>query len=259
MERSPGDNLIRYSRQMMLPEIGRQGQETLAASKVILVGSGGLGCAIGQVLVRAGVGRVTLYDDEKIELSNLHRQILFDENDLGGFKSAVAAKKLSAINSQVCVRSMVERVRLENVASLFESADLVIDATDNIPSRYLLNETAVSVGADWMYGGCVGWQGTVMLFRRGSVCLECVFGPIESSDQTPVGAFPVSPATPVIVGGIQANEAIKYLLKKKLPGSNNPCPSEYISIDLWQIRVKHNTISKQSNCCRLCSRGNTVD
>lgn len=254
----PDDNLTRYSRQMLLPQIGRTGQQTLAASKVVIVGSGGLGCSIAQVLVRGGVGQVTLYDDEKIELSNLHRQILFDENDIGGFKSAVAAEKLSGINSQVRVQSVVERVRRENVASLFEKYDLVIDATDNIPSRYLLNEAAVTIGSNWMYGGCVGMTGTILLIRKGGACLECVFGPMQECDSTPVGAFPVGPATPVIVGAIQANETIKYLLKKNAPIPDNSYPSEYISIDLWQLRVRSNTITKQNTSCRLCSQGNST-
>lgn len=258
MDGSSDDILTRYSRQMMLPQIGHAGQQALLASKVVIVGSGGLGCAIGQVLVRGGVGQVTLYDDEKIELSNLHRQILFDENDLGDDKSSVAARKLSAINSQVCVRSKVERVRQENVAKLFDDVDLVIDATDNIPSRYMLNEAAVAAGCDWMYGGCVGLQGTIMLIRKGGACLECLFGPMQECDATPVGAFPVGPATPVIVGAIQANETIRYLVEKKTSATNCPGPSEYISIDLWQVRLRRNTISTRNSQCRVCGQGNKI-
>lgn len=259
MEDFSHDKLMRYSRQMMLEQIGRTGQEKLAASKVVIVGSGGLGCAIGQVLVRGGVGEVTLYDDEKIELSNLHRQILFDESDLGEFKSTTAARKLSVINSSVRVESKVLRVGKENIGALFQGTDLVIDATDNIPSRYLLNEAAVAAGKDWMYGGCAGMMGTVMLVRRGGACLECVFGPMQPSDCTPVRPFPVGPATPMIVGGIQANEAVKYLLKKQSAGLDNSCPSEYISIDLWQLRVRRNTIVNRNAHCRLCHRGNNSD
>jgi adenylyltransferase/sulfurtransferase len=255
------DSYQRYARQLILPEIGRSGQEKLRKSKVIIVGSGGLGCAISQILVRGGLGEVTLYDDDRIDLENLHRQILFDENDVGRFKAETAVEKLSRMNSDVRVRVVVERVSEANVESLFDGADLVVDATDNLHSRYLLNAAAVRAGADWMYGGCVGMQGTILLMRTGrGACLECVFGPKEAGDQPrPAEKFAVGPATPVVVGAIQANEVIRYLVEKNAPAeADNSCSGRYISIDLWQSRVQSNRLPGKNPECGICGKRNFI-
>jgi adenylyltransferase/sulfurtransferase len=248
----------RYSRQLILPQIGPFGQEKLRKSKIILVGSGGLGCTMSQILVRGGLGEIILYDDDRIDLENLHRQILFDEKDVGGFKAEVAAEKLSRMNHEVRVKAVVQRVSEGDVDSLFSAgADLVVDATDNLHSRYLINKAAVKAKADWMYGGCVGMEGTVMLICGGrGACLECVFGPMEEADRPrTTEKFPVGPATPVAVGAIEANEVIRYLVEKNdEKGVDKACPGRYISIDLWQARVVSNRLPVRNPECKACEK-----
>jgi adenylyltransferase/sulfurtransferase len=248
----------RYARQLILPQIGPAGQEKLRKSKIIIVGSGGLGCTISQILVRGGLGEIILYDDDRIDLENLHRQILFDESDIGRFKAEAAAEKLSRMNHDVRVKAVVGRVSEEMVDSLFTAgASLVVDATDNLHSRYLLNAAAVRAGADWMYGGCVGMEGTVMLICGGrGACLECIFGPKEAGDQPrPTEKFPVGPATPVAVGAIEANEVIRYLVEgNEQKGVDKACSGRYISINLWQARVWSNQLPGRNPECGTCGR-----
>ncbi len=243
--------LQRYARQTILPQVGLSGQEKLLKSSVSVVGCGGLGCTIAQILVRAGVGRVIIRDDERVEIENLHRQILFDERDLGRSKVQAAAAKLSAINSQVEIRALDERVTAENVRSVFDEADLVVDATDNLATRYLLNESAVRMERSWIYGGCVGTEGTIMVIRSGGgACLACIFGPAEASDLQPAGGkFPILPTAPVVVGALQANEVLKYLL-----APDNTCGSRYICIDLWQTRVRASEVLGRVSSCVVCGR-----
>ncbi len=252
MTQSKEDKLRRYARQMLLPRMGVAGQEKLLASKVAIIGCGGLGSTIGQVLARAGVGELTLCDGDQVELDNLHRQILFDEKDLGKPKAVVAAAKLMMINSQVKYHAMAQRVDEKNIGDLIRGSDLVVDATDNLTSRYVLNTAAVRAGRDWIYGGCVGTEGTVMVVRsRIGACLECMFGPKEPESKNSSGRFPILPPTAVVVGAIQANEVIKYLLAKD---EDNPCGSKVISIDLWQVRVRSSDFIGKNPDCAVCRK-----
>jgi adenylyltransferase/sulfurtransferase len=252
MTQSKEDKLSRYARQMLMPWVGLAGQEKLLASKVGIIGCGGLGSTIGQILARAGVGELTLCDSDQVELSNLHRQILYDEKDLGKPKAVVAAAKLMMINSQVKYHAVARRVDEKNIGDLIRGNDLVIDATDNLTSRYVVNTAAVQAGRDWIYGGCVGTEGTVMVVRsRSGACLECLFGPMEPEGQKAGGGFPILPPTPVVVGAIQANEAIKYLLTKE---ADNSCGSTLISIDLWQVRVRSRRSIVKNPECAVCRK-----
>jgi molybdopterin/thiamine biosynthesis adenylyltransferase len=252
MTQSKEDKLQRYSRQMLMPQMGVVGQERLLGSKVVIIGCGGLGGTIGQILARAGVGELTLCDSDRVELGNLHRQLLFDEKDLGKPKAIVAGSKLMMINSQVKYHVMAGRVDAKNIEDLIRGCDLVVDATDNLPSRYVLNRAAVRLGRDWIYGGCVGTEGTVMVVRsRSGACLECVFGPEEVENGKTTVPFPILPPTPVVVGAIQANEVLNYLLAK---GKDNSCGSKVISIDLGQVRVRSSEFIGKNPECGMCKK-----
>ena len=249
--------LARYARQMMLDRISESGQRRLLKATVAIVGCGGLGSTIGQILARAGVGTLVLCDSDEVEIENLHRQILYDERDVGRSKAVAAAARLLSINSQVKMHARPMRVDAENAAELFESSDLVVDATDNLASRYVLNAAAVRLKRDWIYGGCVGWEGTVMVVRSGTggACLECVFGPPEPSDPATGGRFPISPATPVVVGSIEAHEVLRYLLD---PAANKPCGSRYVCINLEHPRVRSNDGVPNNPACRACGGGKNL-
>lgn len=203
------DELIRYSRQIMLPSFGEEGQQKLKAAHVVVAGVGGLGSLSSMLLVAAGVGHLTLIDADRVELSNLNRQILHWEEDIGVEKVLSAARKLRKLNSTVEVMPRAEEITEENVASLVEGADLVMDAMDNMATRFILNEACVKMGIPFIHGGIHGLLGqiTTIIPRRGP-CLRCIF-PQEVEGKKP---FPVLGATPAMVASLQVMEAIKVLV-----------------------------------------------
>ncbi|RLB02524.1 MAG: adenylyltransferase [Deltaproteobacteria bacterium] len=203
------DELIRYSRQIMLPSFGEEGQQKLKAAHVVVAGVGGLGSLSSMLLVAAGVGHLTLIDADRVELSNLNRQILHWEEDIGVEKVLSAARKLRKLNSTVEVMPRAEEITEENVASLVEGADLVMDAMDNMATRFILNEACVKMGIPFIHGGIHGLlsQITTIIPRRGP-CLRCIF-PQEVEGKKP---FPVLGATPAMVASLQVMEAIKVLV-----------------------------------------------
>jgi adenylyltransferase/sulfurtransferase len=246
--------LERYSRQMLIPAIGEVGQRRLLSSSVFIIGCGGLGCTIAQILVRAGIGTIHIAENECVEQDNLHRQILYDENDLGKSKLESAVKKLRSINSQVTIIPIPQRITDKNIENYLSSAELIVDATDNLVSRYSVNNAARKKNRDWIYGGCVGFDGTVMVIRESGACLECVFGPY-SSDMQGNGKFPIAPSTPVIVGAIEANEVIRFLLAKDHPGEGL-IGSQIISIDLERMRVRTSNLIGKNPECEACGSRN---
>jgi len=203
------DELIRYSRQIMLPSFGEEGQQKLKAAHVVVAGVGGLGSLSSMLLVAAGVGHLTLIDADRVELSNLNRQILHWEEDIGVEKVLSAARKLRKLNSTVEVMPRAEEITKENVASLVEGADLVMDAMDNMATRFILNEACVKMGVPFIHGGIHGLLGqiTTIIPRRGP-CLRCIF-PQEVEGKKP---FPVLGAIPAMVASLQLIEAIKVLV-----------------------------------------------
>lgn len=156
----PATELHRYTRQVIHPAIGEDGQRALAAGRVLLVGCGALGTHIAETLVRAGVGFLRVVDRDFVELHNLQRQVLFDEGDAAGGqpKALAAAAKLRRINADVTVEPVVDDVHAGNIAALLAGVGLIVDGTDNFETRYLLNDAAVRAGLPWVYGGC--WRPT---------------------------------------------------------------------------------------------------
>jgi molybdopterin-synthase adenylyltransferase len=169
----------RYQRQRILPAIGSAGQDKIRAARVLLIGCGGLGCSSADLLVRAGVGSITIVDRDVVELSNLQRQSLFDESDARRSlpKVEAAARRLRAVNSEVAIDPQALDVDAGNLLSLMDSsrATIVIDGTDNAQVRYLMNDACVSRGLPWVMAGCVGTEGRVLPVVPGGPCLRCVF------------------------------------------------------------------------------------
>src|SRR5690606_6029507 len=171
----------RYNRQVLLPEIGEAGQMRLREARVLVVGCGALGTVLAESLVRAGVGWLRIVDRDVVEASNLQRQTLFDESDAAVAvpKAAAAAERLRRINSQVTIDPLVLDLHGGNVESLLGEGDarvhLILDGTDNIETRYLLNDVAAKHRIPWIYAACVGIEGRVMLLEPGGPCLRCVF------------------------------------------------------------------------------------
>src|SRR2546423_7591777 len=205
----------RYARQTLLPWIGEQGQQKLTNSRVVIVGCGALGGTAAEQLTRAGVGHLTIIDRDIVELSNLQRQVLFDEEDArANLPKAVAAeRRLRRINSGIEIRAAVADLSPENAEELL-NADLILDATDNVETRYLINDFSVKTGTAWLYTGCVGTEGRVMVIVPGkTACLQCLFpqapgpGEMETCDSAGV----LGPAASV-AASIQAGLAIRMLV-----------------------------------------------
>lgn len=198
-------DLKRYDRQIKL--FGTEGQEKLLDAKVFIAGAGGLGSPISIYLAAAGIGKIVLVDKDVVELSNLNRQILHWEKDVGAKKALSAKEKLVGLNSEINVEAIPDTLDEGNVSSLVGDADLIIDAMDNFSTRYLLNKTALDKGIPFIHGAIYGFLGQATTVLPGkTACLRCVF-----AQAPPPATFPVIGVTPGVIGLIQATEAIKYL------------------------------------------------
>lgn len=247
-------SLERYSRQMKFPGIGEEGQRKLLASRVTLCGCGALGTVLANLLVRAGVGFVRIVDRDFIELHNLQRQVLFDEQDVAENlpKAIAAARILQRVNSSVRIEPVVTDIDHTNILDLIADADLILDGTDNFEVRYLINDAAIKTGKPWVYGGCIGSHGQVMVILPGETpCLRCV---IESAP--PPGMAPTCETAGVlapavhIVASFQAAEALKILT-----GHLEAVNRELIYIDVWdnilrQFKVRRLKDTVDCPCCK---------
>jgi adenylyltransferase/sulfurtransferase len=240
----------RYAKQQRFGPIGKEGQERLARGRVTLVGLGALGSTIADHLARAGVGFLRLCDRDFVELDNLQRQVLYDEEDVRSNlpKAAAAAAKLLRINSLVKVDPRVCDVNYANAEELAHDVDLVIDGTDNFETRFVLNDACVKLGRPWIYGGCVGSCGMAMAILPGEgPCFACLLGgPVAP------GSFPTCDTAGVlntavgVVASLQANEALKILVNRReaLAGGLQ-------TIDLW-TNAFHLLKVPRSPTCESC-------
>ena len=198
----------RYDRQIIIREIGQEGQEKLKRSRVVIAGAGGLGSPIAIYLTAAGIGMIRVIDHDQVALSNLNRQILHWEEDVGRKKVDSAKAKLRNLNSGVEIEAIAETITEGNVSELVDGCDGIVDAMDNLPTRYLLNRCAIEKNVPFFHGAVIGFEGRVMTIIPGkTACLRCMYrGPV------PQEKFPVIGVTPAVIGCIQATEVIKYLL-----------------------------------------------
>ncbi|MDW8317836.1 MAG: ThiF family adenylyltransferase [Anaerolineae bacterium] len=208
-------DLSRYARQIIFPGLGEAGQRRLLASTVVVVGCGATGSIIANHLARAGVGRLRIVDRDFIELNNLQRQVLFDEEDIaqGLPKAEAARRKLSRINSQITVEGIVADVTADNILSLLEGADLAMDGADNFETRFLLNDACVKLGLPWVYTGVIASYGMTMTIRPGETpCLRCLLGDLPAPGTVPTCdiAGVLGPAV-AVMASMAAGEALKLL------------------------------------------------
>lgn len=203
----------RYSRQITLPDFGREGQECLKASSALVIGVGGLGVPVLQYLTAAGVGHIGIIDNDVIDITNLHRQVLYTEVELGQHKAQLAKAKMAALNSQVRIEAYQVRIDAQNALKLIEPYDLVIDCTDNFPTRYLVNDACYLLGKPLVYGAIYRWEGQVSVFNlndspnyRDLYPNPPLPGEVPNCEEG--GVLGVLPG---IIGSLQANEAIKIM------------------------------------------------
>jgi molybdopterin/thiamine biosynthesis adenylyltransferase len=200
--------LERYSRQIMIRGFGAEGQEKLKKARVFIAGAGGLGSPAAIYLAAAGIGTIIIADRDRVERSNLNRQILHRDKDIGIEKTASAAAKLKQLNPEIKIETRAETINEANAAILAGDADLIVDAMDNLPTRYLLNRTAIANNIPFFHGAVYGFEGRAMTVIPGkSACLNCLYhGALPPEEKTPVIGV-----TPGVIGCIQATEVIKYL------------------------------------------------
>jgi molybdopterin/thiamine biosynthesis adenylyltransferase/rhodanese-related sulfurtransferase len=208
-----GEELKQYSRQIRLPEIGISGQEKLKTAKVLMIGAGGLGCPILQYLVAAGVGHIGIVDDDLVDVSNLHRQILYSVKDVGSPKATVAKEKLEAMNPHVEINAYTMRLSNENAVALCEDYDLLIDGSDNFETRYLVSDTAIALNKVLVFGSIFKFEGHVSVFNyQSGPNYRDVFPEPPTADEVPncaeIGVLGVLPG---IIGTYMANEAMKII------------------------------------------------
>ena len=207
------EELTRYNRHIILPEIGLEGQEKLKQAKVLVIGAGGLGCPVLQYLVAAGVGHIGIVDDDKVDESNLQRQILYGTLDVGKLKVTVAAEKLSAQNPFCWFTTYPVRITPSNALEILTGYDILVDGSDNFPTRYLVNDAGVMLNKPLVFGSVFKFEGQVAVFNfKGSATYRCLYPQPPLVDEVPncseIGVLGVLPG---IVGLLQANEIIKMI------------------------------------------------
>lgn len=210
------DQLKRYHRNIMLPGVGEDGQLKLLNSSILVVGAGGLGSPVAYYLAAAGIGVLGLADEDVVDLSNLQRQILHTTADVGHPKVESAKGKLTSINPDIKVNLYQTRINRENAAEIISHYDLVVDATDNLDSRYILNEACISAGKPFIYGGVLSMVGQVMTILPGQgPCFRCIFREAPSEKAVKSTAdLGILGSVAGIIGSIQATEAVKYILNQ---------------------------------------------
>jgi molybdopterin-synthase adenylyltransferase len=244
----------RYARQMRFAPIGVAGQQKLLASRVLVVGCGALGSVIANTLARAGVGSLRLVDRDFLELNNLQRQVLYDEDDVAaGLPKAIAAKnRLAKINSTIEIDAVVADVDHTNIERLLEGVDCLVDGTDNFETRFLLNDAAVKLGIAWVYGGCLGAEGQTLTILPGQTpCLRCLMPEPPPPGTTPTCDSAGILATIIgVIASCEANEALKIL------GGHREATSRTWNVfDLWDNTVRQIKLdSARSPDCPCCGR-----
>ena len=233
------EELVRYDRQIMIREIGREGQERLKNAKVFIAGAGGLGSPVSIYLAAAGVGLIKIADHDNVELSNLNRQILHWEEDIGRNKIDSAIDKLSKLNPSIKLEITHETINKENVSQMVNGFDAIVDAMDNFPTRYVLNNAAVEKNIPFFHGAVSGLEGRAMTIIPGkTACLRCMY-----HGTPPAGKFPVIGVTPAIIGSIQATEVIKYLI-----GMGDLLTDRLLIYDGMRMMFKEFKIRKNPEC-----------
>jgi molybdopterin-synthase adenylyltransferase len=249
------DSLERYRRQTLCPGLGLQGQRSLSQSRVLIVGVGGLGSWSSELLVRAGVGGVRLVDSDRVDLDNLHRQTLYDESDAraGRAKVVAAAGRLSQINATTRVEAMETRLDSSNVEDLARGCDVILDGTDNFPTRFVLNDYAVQSSTPWIFAGVVGCEAQTMTILPGvTPCLRCILdGPPPAEQEVNARTSGVLGPAVSAIAAIQALEAIKVLTHQL--DQINP---HLLKIDLWRNSIQHVDVSQacEGENCPCCQQ-----
>ena len=234
------EELERYDRQIMLYGFGEEGQEKLKKARVFIAGAGGLGSPISIYLAVAGVGNIRIVDHDTVELSNLNRQILHWKENIQENKTDSAVDKLRKLNPHINVEGIAEIITKENVTQLAANADIIVDAMDNLQTRYLLNKAAIDKNIPFVHGAVNGFEGRAMTVIPGkSACLNCVYHGVT----VPKEKFPVIGVTPAVIGCIEVTEVIKYLT-----GMGNLLTDRLINYDALNMTFTEFQVKRDPDC-----------
>jgi adenylyltransferase/sulfurtransferase len=247
------EEVRRYSRHLIMPEVGVEGQKRLKQARVLMIGAGGLGSPLGLYLAAAGVGTLGLVEFDVVDESNLQRQLLYGQGDVGRPKLEAAAERLADVNPLIRLEPHATRLESGNALELFRQYDLVVDGTDNFPTRYLVNDACVLAGKPNVYGSIFRFEGQVSVFwgARGP-CYRCLF-----PEPPPPGLVPscaeggVLGVLPGIIGALQANEVIKLII-----GAGEPLIGRLVLFDALKLRFRELTLRKSPDC-PICSENPT--
>jgi sulfur-carrier protein adenylyltransferase/sulfurtransferase len=248
------EEVLRYSRHLIMPEVGMEGQLKLKAAKVLCIGTGGLGAPLGQYLAAAGVGRIGLVDFDKVDLTNLQRQILFSTSDVGRPKIEAAADRLRGLNPDIQIDTFETVLTSANALDILKDYDFVVDGTDNFPTRYLVNDACVLLGKPNVYGSIFRFEGQVTIFGYpGGPCYRCLY-----PEPPPPGLVPscaeggVLGVLPGIVGAIQAAETLKLII-----GNGEPLIGRLLLFDALAMKFRELKLRKNPEC-PVCGEHPTV-
>lgn len=253
--RPSSEELSRYSRHLLLPEVGAEGQRRLGAARVVIIGVGGLGAPVGLYLTAAGVGRLGLVDFDAVDPTNLQRQVLFGTGDVGTRKTAAARARLRELNPHVEIVVHDLKLTSDNAFAVLAGYDIVVDATDNFPSRYLVNDACVLLGKPNVYGSIFRFDGQVTVFGLGEgPCYRCLYPEPPPSGVVPsCGEGGVLGVLPGIIGSLQANEVIKLIL-----GKGAPLKGRLLLFDALQATFREIGLGRNPDC-PVCGDHPTID
>ena len=238
------EDLQRYSRQIMLDEIGFVGLEKLRKAKVCVVGVGGIGNPVVTQLTAMGVGKLKIVDRDIIEISNLHRQHLYTENDIGRVKVEAAKERLEKINSSVEIEALPNSVTKYTAESIVDGFDIVVDALDSIDARYALNDACIKLNIPLIYAGALGMLGSICtIIPNKTACLRCIFPALAEDDMPTCSTEGVHPSILYLVGGIQVSEAVKIIMGEK-PTLEN----KLLYVDLNDLSLEKVSVFRQEEC-----------
>ena len=233
--------LDRYSRQIVLKNIGISGQRKISSSKVFIVGAGGLGCPIADLLSRAGVGEIGIIDHDKISLSNLNRQTLFDTTDINKYKVEILKKKLKKINPLVKVNIFKKKIVKKNIDNLISKYHIIIDASDNFETKFLLNEKSIEYKKKLVVGAISRFDGHIFVFNfnnNKNACLKCFYQEKPSDEILNCDQEGILGTTASVLGSLQANEVIKLIVESKNILNNSMLIFNTLSLKLRIVKFK---------------------
>ena len=238
----------RYRRQILVKELGQKGQEQLARKHAIVIGGGGLGSHSANLLVRMGIGSIDIIDDDIIDITNLHRTSVFSEHDVGKSKALILQEKLQSVNTKVRIKGINQKVTSENIWSFVQHADVIVDGTDSIALRLLINDISIQHNLPWVYAGVYETVGMVMgILPKKTPCFQCIAQDIPESRAQEI---PVLGSLPATIAAIQCNEAIKLLLGRQ--------PAGLLIYDVWNQCFDAMDIKRNPDCT-MCGKKKKIN